>query len=130
MDKKIVLTQKAPKPIGPYSQGVVTAPGLLFAAGQIPVDPTTGDLVEGDIRAQTRRVLENLQSVLEAGGASLRTVVKTTVFLKDLNDFATMNDVYGEYFKDSPPARSAVEVARLPMDANIEIEAVAILERG
>lgn len=130
MDKKIVLTQKAPKPIGPYSQGVVTAPGLLFAAGQIPVDPATGDLVEGDIRAQTRRVLENLQSVLEAGGASLRTVVKTTVFLKDLNDFATMNDVYGEYFKDSPPARSAVEVARLPMDANIEIEAVAILERG
>ena len=130
MDKKIVLTEKAPKPIGPYSQGVVTAPGLLFAAGQIPVDPATGDLVQGDIRAQTRRVLENLQSVLEAGGASLRTVVKTTVFMKDLDDFATMNEVYGEYFKDSPPARSAVEVARLPKDANIEIEAVAILERG
>ena len=130
MDKKIVLTEKAPKPIGPYSQGVVTAPGLLFAAGQIPVDPATGDLVQGDIRAQTRRVLENLQSVLEAGGASLRTVVKTTVFMKDLDDFATMNEVYGEYFKDSPPARSAVEVARLPKDANIEIEAVAILEQG
>lgn len=128
MTKEIVFTENAPKPIGPYSQGVLTPPGLLFAAGQIPIDPVTGELVQGDIKAQTRRVLENLKSVLEAGGASLSAVVKTTVFLKDLKDFAPMNEVYGEYFKESPPARSAVEVVRLPKDANVEIEAVAIVE--
>ncbi len=129
MEKKVVLTDKAPRPIGPYSQGIVTHSGLLFAAGQIPIEPRTGELVKGDIRVQTRRVLENLRSVLEAAGASLKDVVKTTVYLKDLEDFVSMNEIYGEYFKDSPPARSAVEVARLPKDAKIEIEALAILER-
>ena len=128
MDKKIVLTSGAPRPIGPYSQGIITRPGLLFTAGQIPIDPETGELVQGDIQTQTRQVLENLKSVLEAAGASLRAVVKTTVFLKDLKDFVPLNEVYSEYFRDSPPARSAVEVVRLPRDAKIEIEAVAIVD--
>ncbi|MFQ5797288.1 MAG: RidA family protein [Bacteroidota bacterium] len=128
MYKKIVLTNDAPQPIGPYSQGIVTGSGLLFTAGQIPIDPATGELLQGDIRAQTRRVLENLKLVLEAGGASLTAVVKTTVFLEDLKDFVPMNEVYSEYFRDSPPARSAVEVARLPREAKVEIEAVAIVE--
>ena len=128
MYKKIVLTNDAPRPIGPYSQGIVAGPQLLFTAGQIPIDPATGELVQGDIQAQTRRVLENLKSVLEAGGASLRAVVKTTVFLQDLKDFVSMNEVYSEYFRDAPPARTAVEVARLPREAKVEIEAVAIVE--
>ncbi|MFQ5799854.1 MAG: RidA family protein [Bacteroidota bacterium] len=130
MEKKTVFTNDAPKPIGPYSQGIVTAPGLLFTAGQIAIDPKTGNLVQGDIKAQTRQVLENLQAVLKGGGASLKTVVKTTVFLKDLNDFGPMNVVYSEYFQNSPPARSALEVARLPKDAKVEIEAVAIVEQS
>jgi len=126
--KKIVLTNDAPRPIGPYSQGIVAGPRLLFTAGQIPIDPATGELVQGDIQAQTRRVLENLKSVLEAGGASLRAVVKTTVFLQDMKDFVPMNEVYSEYFRDAPPARTAVEVSRLPREAKVEIEAVAIVE--
>lgn len=129
MDRKIVLTSKAPQPIGPYSQGIVAGPGLLVTAGQIPADPATGELVQGNIQAQTRQALENLKSVLEAAGASLKDVVKTTVFLKDLSDFVPMNDVYSEYFQNSPPARTAVEVARLPKDAKIEIEALAIVEQ-
>lgn len=128
MDKKIVRSDNAPRPIGPYSQGVATPPGLLFTAGQIPIDPATGELVQGDIKAQTRQVLENLKSVLTAGGTSLGAVVKTTVFLKDLKDFVLMNEAYSEYFQESPPARSAVEVCRIPKDAKVEIEAVAIVE--
>ncbi|MEE9288753.1 MAG: RidA family protein [Bacteroidota bacterium] len=128
MDKKIVQSDNAPRPIGPYSQGVITPPGLLFTAGQIPIDPATGELVQGDIKAQTRQVLENLKSVLTAGGTSLRAVVKTTVFLKDLKEFVLMNEAYSEYFQESPPARSAVEVSRIPKDAKVEIEAVAIVD--
>ena len=130
MDKKIVQSDNAPRPIGPYSQGVITPPGLLFTAGQIPIDPATGELVQGDIKAQTRQVLENLKSVLTAGGTSLTAVVKTTVFLKDLKDFVLMNEVYSEYFQESPPARSAVEVSRIPKDAKVEIEAVAIVDHS
>ncbi len=130
MDKKIVQSDNAPRPIGPYSQGVITPPGLLFTAGQIPIDPATGELVQGDIKAQTRQVLENLKSVLTAGGTSLRAVVKTTVFLKDLKDFVLMNEAYSEYFQESPPARSAVEVSRIPKDAKVEIEAVAIVDHS
>ncbi|MEE9186948.1 MAG: RidA family protein [Bacteroidota bacterium] len=130
MDKKIVQSDNAPRPIGPYSQGVITPPGLLFTAGQIPIVPATGELVQGDIKAQTRQVLENLKSVLTAGGTSLRAVVKTTVFLKDLKDFVLMNEAYSEYFQESPPARSAVEVSRIPKDAKVEIEAVAIVDHS
>ncbi len=130
MDKKIIRSDNAPRPIGPYSQGVTTPPGLLFTAGQIPIDPATGELVQGDIKVQTRQVLENLKSVLTAGGTSLGAVVKTTVFLNDLKDFVLMNEAYSEYFQESPPARSAVEVSRIPKDAKIEIEAVAIVENS
>jgi 2-iminobutanoate/2-iminopropanoate deaminase len=126
MKRACVSTPNAPAAIGPYSQGV-TAGGLLFTAGQIPLDPASGQLVEGDIRVQTRRVLENLKAILEAGGSSLSAVVKTTVFLKDMGEFAAMNEVYAAYFTQQPPARSTVEVARLPRDVRVEIEAVALL---
>ena len=126
MDKKIVLTDKAPQPIGPYSQAVV-ANGFIFTAGQVPLDPATGKIVEGGIEAQTKRALENLKAVLKAGGSGLERVVKVTVFLKDMNDFAAVNRVYTEYFGESKPARSAVQVARLPLDSMVEIEAVALV---
>jgi len=124
--KKIVATEKAPKAIGPYSQAVLHN-GLAFLSGQIPLDPATGQMVEGDIAAQTARVLENLQSVLEACGSGLDAVVKTTVFLKDMAEFAKMNEVYGGYFTQNPPARSTVEAARLPRDVRVEIDAIAIV---
>jgi len=127
MEKKIIRTDKAPAPVGPYSQAVQVSGALLFTAGQIAIDPATGQLVQGDIQQQTRVVLNNIKAVLEVEGASLRNVVKTTVFLKDMNDFSKMNEVYAEYFPESPPARSAVEVARLPRDAKVEIEAIAAL---
>ncbi len=123
-----ILTQKAPAPIGPYSQAILVNGMFLYTAGQIPLDPATNALVEGDIKAQTRQVLRNLEEILRAGGASLKSVVKTTVFLKDMNDFASMNEVYAEAFGGSAPARSAVEVARLPKDVKVEIEAVALVE--
>ena len=123
-----ILTQKAPAPIGPYSQAILVNGTFLYTAGQIPLDPSTNALVEGDIKAQTRQVLRNLEEILRAGGASLASVVKTTVFLKDMNDFAAMNEVYAEAFGGSAPARSAVEVARLPKDVKVEIEAVALVE--
>jgi 2-iminobutanoate/2-iminopropanoate deaminase len=104
----------------------VRSAGLLFLAGQIPLDPATGQLVEGDIAKQTERVLENIKSILAAAGSSLDRVVKTTVFLKDINDFAAMNEVYGRYFGQNPPARSTVEAARLPRDARVEIDAIAL----
>jgi len=122
--KSIVLTNHAPKPIGPYSQGI-KAGGFLFVSGQVALDPKTGELLGADIRLQTERVLENLKGILEAGGANLDHVVKTTVFLKDMNDFAAMNEVYGRYFPSAPPARATVQVSRLPKDALVEIEVVA-----
>ncbi len=125
--KTIIATDHAPKAIGPYSQAIVHN-GLAFLSGQIPLDPATGQLVEGGIAAQTERVLENIKSVLEACGSSLDRVVKTTVFLKDMGEFSQMNDVYARYFSANPPARSTVEAARLPRDARVEIEAIAIVE--
>jgi 2-iminobutanoate/2-iminopropanoate deaminase len=125
MEKRIVRTDEAPAAIGPYSQAVV-ANGFVFAAGQVPLDPNTGQLVLGDIRVQTKRVMENLKAVLAASGSSFDKVVKTTVFLRDLNDFGTMNEIYGEYFQESPPARSTVQVAKLPREAAVEIEVVAL----
>lgn len=122
--KKIVSTREAPEAIGPYSQAV-EAGGFLFCSGQIPLDASTKQIEGKDIREQARKALENLQAVLKAGGSSLASVVKTTVFLKDLNDFAGMNEVYAEFFKQNPPARSTVQVARLPKDALVEIEAIA-----
>jgi 2-iminobutanoate/2-iminopropanoate deaminase len=123
-----ILTQKAPSPIGPYSQAILVNGTFLYTAGQIPIDPATSALVGGDIKVQTRQVLRNLEEILRAGGASLRSVIKTTVFLKDMNDFAAMNEVYAEAFGTAAPARSAVEVARLPRDVKVEIEAVALVE--
>jgi 2-iminobutanoate/2-iminopropanoate deaminase len=128
MTMKKILTENAPAPIGPYSQAIV-ANGFLFTAGQIPLDPATGKIAEGDIQSQTRQVLKNLQAVLAAGGSSFASVVKTTVFLKDMNEFGAMNEVYAEYLIDAAPARSTVEAARLPRDARVEIEAVALIEK-
>jgi 2-iminobutanoate/2-iminopropanoate deaminase len=122
--KQVVSTPDAPKAIGPYSQAI-KAGGLVFAAGQIPLDPTTGQIVGADAAAQTDRVLKNLQAVLQAAGTNLENVVKTTIFLKNISDFAAVNEVYGRYFKNSPPARSTVQVANLPKDALVEIEAIA-----
>ncbi len=122
--RQVIKTDKAPAAIGPYSQGIEFDSKLVFTSGQIPLDPKTGQMVEGDIKVQTRQVLENLKAVLEAGGSSLKKVIKCTVFLADMNDFAAMNEVYGEYFNQAPPARSAFQVARLPKDAKIEIEAI------
>jgi 2-iminobutanoate/2-iminopropanoate deaminase len=121
-----ISTTDAPQAIGPYSQAI-RAGNLLFASGQIPIDPVTGALVAGDIAAQTRRVFENIAGVLKAAGASFDQVVKTTVFLSDMNDFAAMNAVYGEFFATPAPARSTVQVARLPRDARVEIEIVAVI---
>jgi 2-iminobutanoate/2-iminopropanoate deaminase len=126
MTKRVVMTEEAPLAIGPYSQAIV-ANGLVFAAGQIPLDPRTGQPVPGDVRVQTRRVLDNLKAVLEAAGSSMAKVVKTTVFLRDLNDFGAMNEIYGNYFKEDPPARSTVQVTKLPREAAVEIEAVALV---
>ncbi len=125
--KKIVQTSQAPAPVGPYNQAVI-AGGLVFTAGQIAIDPATGALEPNDIKVQTHRVIKNLQAVLEAAGTSLQKVVKTTVFLKNMDDFAAMNEVYAEYFGESSPARSAVEVARLPKDVLVEIECIAELD--
>ncbi len=123
--KQSIKTDKAPAAIGPYSQGVEWDSKLVFSSGQIPLDPRTGNLVEGGIKEQTKQALENLKAVLEAGGSSLNKVVKCTVFLADMNDFAAMNEVYAQYFTQNPPARSAFQVVRLPKDARVEIEAVA-----
>ena len=124
--KQVVTTPDAPKAIGPYSQAI-KAGGLVFTAGQIPLDPSTGQIVRVDAAAQADRVLKNLQAVLQAAGTDLEHVVKTTVFLKNISDFATVNEVYGRYFRDSPPARSTVQVANLPREALVEIEAIATL---
>ncbi len=126
--KEIISSPQVPKPAGPYSPGI-RANGLVFISGQIPVDPQTGELVGGGIQEQTARVLENLKTVLQAAGLSLDDVVKTTVFLQNLSDFGQMNEVYGKYFSANPPARSTIEVSRLPRDCKIEVEAIA-LERS
>ena len=122
--KKVVATKQAPQAIGPYSQAIV-ANGFLFVSGQIPIDPATGQLVEGDIEAQTERVLNNLKALVEAAGSRLDRVVKTTVYLKDMGEFARMNAVYGKFFTFEPPARATVEVARLPRDVRVEIDLIA-----
>jgi 2-iminobutanoate/2-iminopropanoate deaminase len=124
--KKIVSTEKAPKAIGPYSQAIRTE-GLVFTAGQVGLDPASMEIVEGGIEAQTRQVLTNLKHVLEAADSGLNFVVKTTVFLQDMNDFAALNAVYAEFFPENPPARSTVAVAALPKGALVEIECVALL---
>jgi 2-iminobutanoate/2-iminopropanoate deaminase len=124
--RDIVLTDRGPKPIGPYSQAIRTN-GFLFVSGQVALDPKTGEMVGGEIRQQTERVLENIKGILEAAGSNLHHVVKTTVFLRDMNDFSTMNEVYAKYFTLAPPARSTVQVARLPKDALVEIEVIAAL---
>ena len=122
--KRIIKTNGAPQAIGPYSQAVL-AGGFVFASGQIPLDPQTGEFVAGGVREQTEQVLRNLSAVLEAAGTGLDRVVKTTVFLADMNDFAAMNEVYGRYFNEEAPARATVQAARLPRDARVEIEAIA-----
>ena len=124
--KKIVSTDKAPKAIGPYSQAIRTE-NLVFSAGQIGLDPVTMEMVEGGIQTQTRQVLTNLQHVLEIADSGLNFIVKTTVFLQDMSDFADMNSVYAEFFPENPPARSTVQVAALPKNALVEIECVALL---
>lgn len=119
-----VQTDRAPSAIGPYSQGIIHG-GLVFTAGQIPLDPATGELVGGDIREQTTRVLQNLRAILESAGASFDSVVKTTVYLADMGEFAAMNEIYASFFGDNKPARSTVQAARLPRDVKVEIDAIA-----
>lgn len=123
--KEIISTEKGPKAIGPYSQAV-KANGFVFTAGQIPFDPATGQLIEGDVARQTARVLENLKAIVEAAGSSLDRTVKATVYLKDMNDFAAMNEVYARYFQANPPARSTVEAARLPREVRVEIDLITL----
>src|SRR5882724_7330039 len=133
MERNIVRTAEAPAAIGPYSQAVVVPVGgpggkkMIFCSGQIPLDPATGDLIEGDVDAQTRRVLDNLSAVLAAAGASLANVVKTTIFLANMDDFAAVNAAYAERFPNDPPARATVQAAKLPRGAAVEIDAIAIV---
>jgi 2-iminobutanoate/2-iminopropanoate deaminase len=122
--KNVVTTDRGPKPIGPYSQAI-KANGFIYLSGQVALDPKSGELVGADIRQQTERTLENVKGILEAAGVSFHHVIKTTVFLKDMNDFSPMNEVYARYFTSAPPARSTVQVSRLPKDALVEIEVIA-----
>lgn len=124
--RDIVLSERGPKPIGPYSQAIKVN-GLLFVSGQVSIDPKTNEFVPGDIRQQTERTLENLKGIVEAAGSKLSHVVKSTVFLKNMSEFAAMNEVYARYFPSAPPARSTVEVARLPKDALVEMEVIAMI---
>lgn len=123
--REIIVTKNAPAPIGPYSQAV-RANGLLFVSGQIPIDSETGALIQGDITAQTRQVMQNITAILGAAGSSLAKVLKTTIYLTNLDDFPSLNQVYGEYFGDVKPARATVQVARLPKEVLVEIEAIAL----
>jgi len=127
MKKKIIVTGKAPTAIGPYSQGV-KVDNFIFVSGQLPIDPKTGEIVGNDIIAQTKRVLENITAILEAAGANLKNVVKTTVYLVNMDDFKAMNEIYKTYFSENPPARSTVEVSKLPKGSKIEIEVIAYVE--
>ena len=123
--RDVIATSRGPQAIGPYSQAI-RANGFLFVSGQIALRPDTKELIEGDVRQQTERVMENLKGIVEAAGSSFEKVVKTTVYLKDMNDFAAMNEVYGRFFAVNPPARATIEVARLPRDVKVEIELVAL----
>lgn len=125
MERRVIATENAPKALGPYSQGLRSGE-FIFCAGQVALEPATGKLVEGGIQEQTRRVLQNLSAVLEAAGSALSRVVKTTVFLTNLDEFKAMNEIYAEFFPSAPPARSTVQVGRLPAGALIEIEAIAV----
>ncbi|WZL71560.1 RidA family protein [Clostridiaceae bacterium 35-E11] len=127
MEKKVVQTNKAPAAIGPYSQGIQVG-NLVFTSGQMPVNTATGELVTGDIQAEARQCLENVAAILEEAGTSMDNAVKLTVFIKDMDQFSKINEVYAEYFPNDKPARSCVEVARLPKDVNVEIEAIAIIK--
>lgn len=126
MAYEVIHTDNAPAAIGPYSQAI-KAGNLLFVSGQVPFVPATGEIVEGDVKAQTAQSLKNLQAILKEAGADFSNVVKTTVFIKDMNEFAQVNEVYAEYFGDNKPARACVEVARLPKDVKVEIELIAVL---
>jgi 2-iminobutanoate/2-iminopropanoate deaminase len=126
MEKKILFTESAPAAIGPYSQGVM-AGNMLFVAGQVPIDPETAELVKGGIEEKTHQVIRNIRAIAEAAGSNLDRTLKTTVFLKNMDDFAAMNRVYGQYFTEKPPARSAIQVSGLPKGADIEIEAIIAL---
>lgn len=125
--KVIVITEEAPLPVGPYSQAV-KANGLLFVSGQLPIDPADGEVIKGGVKAQTRRVLENIRAILEAGDSSLTKVVKVSVFLEDLADFPVVNELFGKYFPGEPPARETIEVSRLPKNVKIEMSAVAVAD--
>lgn len=126
MERKVIFTDKAPKAIGPYSQAIKVG-NMIFTSGQIGIVPETGELIQGDIEKETRQVLENLKAVLSEAGATFNDVVKVTVFIKDMGQFGRINEIYGEYFNENKPARSCVEVARLPKDVNIEVEAIAVV---
>lgn len=126
MIKRVIQTEKAPKAIGPYSQAI-QAGNLLFLSGQIPIDPATGEVVKGGIQQQTRQVLENIKGLLESQGLGMKDVVKVTIFLKDMENFKPLNELYATYFPSSPPARSTVEVARLPRNVDVEIEVIALI---
>ena len=121
----MIRTDRAPEPVGPYSQAVI-AGGYVFCSGQIALDTVTGALMAGDIKQETTRVMENLGGVLDSAGCSFENVVKTTIYVRDMNDFAAINEVYGSFFSDDPPARATVQVARLPKDANVEIDCIAV----
>jgi len=125
--REVIATDQAPRAIGPYSQAI-RAGNLLFCSGQIPIDPSTGEFVSGGVAEQTEQVMRNLSAVLKAGQSSFKQVVKTTVFLADMDDFTAMNEVYGRFFGENPPARATVQAARLPRDAKVEIEAIALIE--
>lgn len=125
MSKELIMTDKAPRAIGPYTQAVKIG-NLLFLSGQLPANPITGEII-GEIKAQTRQSLENIQSILASADSSMQDIVKTTVFLKNLDDFNSMNEIYQEYFPENPPARACIEVSRIPKDALIEIEAISII---
>ena len=129
MKKEIIISKKVPAAIGPYSPALKIG-NLIFVSGQLPIDPAIGEIVKGEIEAQAKRSIENLKAVLESYSVDLENVVKTTIFLKDMNNFSRINKVYGEYFTDQFPARSCVEVSRLPKDADIEIEAIAFCEKN
>ena len=128
MTREIVKTDKAPAPIGPYNQGILVSGKMLFTSGQIAIDPSTNQIAQLDIKGQTRLVLQNMKAILEAGGTGLKNVVKTTVYLKNIGDFAAMNEVYAEFLSESAPARSTVEVARLPKDVLVEIDCIALID--
>jgi 2-iminobutanoate/2-iminopropanoate deaminase len=126
MTRAIITTDQAPAAIGPYSQAVQTK-DLLFVSGQIPIDPTTGELISGDIREETRQAMQNLGAILAAAGSSYDRIVKTTLYIRDMDQFTVINEIYAEFFSDNPPARACVEVARLPRDVGVEVEAIALL---